>query len=338
MRSMAQLLAPLRSLDLERMAGLRPNYPPVAVEIDRGEALLVRLRRSRGKATLETHRVRSLPEGAGGGSPLRPSLGASPEDVAGRLRGLFEATGTRPGRISLILPDNLAKVAILALPERPSSSRQLDEIVRFKLRRAVPFRLEEAVISRQVLGSADGGVSVLVAVMLRPVVEQYERVLEAAGARPGLVDLCTPNLFNLCRARIGQAAAGGRDVALLNAARGYFSLLIVRGDRLIFYRCKSLIAGEEGAVDPDAAIARELQTSLSYYQDKLEGTGFAAVLVRAADRPWEEVSALADRAGLARVEPVDPTASLALPDGVHLDPAVGQRIAPAVGAALGRGR
>lgn len=335
MKPLSSLLDPLRRFSLPG-SGLRPAYPPVAVEIDRREMVLVRLRRrGRGKPQLDAHQVRAMPDGVVGSSIFRPNLGPS-EEMGKKMRELFEASGTRPGRVSLVLPDNLAKISLLSLPERPASHRHLSDLVRFKLRRAVPFRLEDAVITHQVLPGEGRGVTVLVALMLRSVVEQYERVLEAAGARPGLVDLCTPNLFNLCRSEIGEAAAQGRDVALLNLAPGYFSLLIVRGDRLIFYRCKSYAVGDEDVQSVDALVDREIATSLSYYREKLGGESFARVLVRSVDRPVSDVATLLDKVGVDSVQAVDPARALGAPEGVRLDPLLGQRIAPAVGAAAGR--
>ena len=323
----------LRGLPLEKMAALRPPYPVVALAIDCGEIVLVRLKRRRGQVTLETHQVRPMPESMGS-SFLRPNLGAK-DDVAGQVRQLFEGTGTRPGRVSLVLPDNLAKVSLLALPERPASRRQLEEIVRFRLRRSVPFRMEDAALSYQVLPGDGKAIHVLVALVRRYVVELYERAIEAAGARPGLIDLCTPNLFNLCRAEVTAAASGG-DVALLNCTPSYFSLLIVREDQLIFYRCKSYAVADGEPHPANGMMAREVATSLSYYQDKLAGQGIRTAFVRSVAQPLEELEELLQSLGVERIEPIDPAAVLQLPEGLRLDPEVGQRIAPAVGAAAGR--
>jgi hypothetical protein len=47
MNSFTDILDRLRSLDPERMIGLRPPYPPVALQLDRTGAVLVRLKRRR---------------------------------------------------------------------------------------------------------------------------------------------------------------------------------------------------------------------------------------------------------------------------------------------------
>lgn len=324
-----------RRLDLASLADMRPAFPPVAVELDRGEAVLVRVRKRGGRAALDGHGVRTVPENTVGSSILRPNAG-EPETLAGVVKALFESTGTRPGRVSLVLPDNLAKISIVTLQQRPPTRKQLEEVLRFKLRRSVPFRLDDAVLSFQVLDAPGPDIPILVAVMMRSVVEQYESALEAAGARPGLVDLCTPSLMNLCRREIERRGADGSDVALLNAARTYFSLLIVRGGRIVFFRCKSYATGEEEHAAANGVMARELATSFSYYQEKLDGQELGSVLVRTVSKPFGEIAETFERLGAREVVPVDPGSVLGLGDGVRLDPSMAHRIAPGAGATAGR--
>lgn len=328
----------LKVFGAEKVPGLKAPCPPVALELDGKEIVLVRLkRRGRGKPVLEAHKIRDIPEGGCDGSVLHPRMGVAPELTA-RVREMFEATGTKPGKVGLILPDNLAKISLLALPERINSRKQLDEIVRFKLRRSVPFRLEDAVVSYQTLHGNGKGMSILVFLIRRAVVEQYERILEEIGARPGLVDLCTPNLLNLCRPAISEVCGEGGDAALLNCTNNYFSLIIVRDDRMIFYRCKSIVQHQEGDGDSDGLLYREIANSLAYYEEKLDGKGLKTLFVRsAAGRIDDAIGRIADL-GAEKVVPVDPASSLDLVEGLRLDPVIGQRIAPAVGAASGRGR
>ncbi len=331
-----QLVDSVRRLRLERVGELRPRYPEVALEMDRGQAVLVRLRRRRGGHTrLASHAESPLPDGAAGGAMLRPSL-AAPEEVARRLARLFELAGTRPGRLILVVPDNLARVSLLSLPERPASRKHLLEILRFKLRRTVPFRLEEAVLAHQVLPSDGRGATVLAALALRSAIEPYEAAVEAAGGRPGLVELCSMSLFNLCRRDLARLGEGERDAALLNYTPTYFTLLLTRGARLLFYRCKSLALTDHEA-GSGGVVARELATSLSYYKEKLGGQGLEAVLVRSVARPIADLQEILGRLGIERVVPVDPAAAVSSGDSSErLDPDVAQRIAPSVGAVVGR--
>lgn len=337
MMPLSQLLERLRGLDLERTLGLQPDYPPVALALDRREVALVRLkRRRRGRPLLEAHQFSELEESWVPASIFQNHMG-SIVDLAARLRGLFEATGTRPGRVSLVLPDNLAKISLLSLTEWPPSRRQLEQIIRFKMRRAVPFRLDEASLAYQLLESESKGVSVLVVLIRRSLLEHYEHALEAIGARVGMVDLCTPNLLNLCRAKLETAAKAGGDVALLNCATHYFSLVIMRKGRLIFFRCKTYAAGEQDAGTSNGMLARETASSLSYYHEKLAGEKIGTLLVRSVHQSFDDIAGWLAGSAVERIEAIEAAESVELANGAHLDPGVAQLIAPALGAAAARG-
>ncbi len=189
-------------------AGLRPAYPPVVLDLEQQVISLVRVKKRRGrKPLLEAHVERVLDEPVLPDSIFQPA-GPKPAGLVERLQQLFELSGTRPGRVSLVLPDNLAKISLLQLPERPAGPRELDELVRAKMRRAVPFRLEDASLTYQVLPGEEQDVGVLVVLVHRALVERLEAAVEEAGARPGLIDLATPNLLNIARTEIDELGDG----------------------------------------------------------------------------------------------------------------------------------
>jgi hypothetical protein len=337
MSALDPILSRLKRLDPEALLDLRPAYPPVAIEIDRGQLTLVRVTpRRRARPVLEAFRIQPAPEHAVGATIFKPNLG-SLDELTRQARDLFAGSGTKPGKVSLILPDNLAKVSIVTLPERPATRKQLREVLRFKLRRSVPFRLEEAAISSWALPGSGPEFNLLVAVMMRSVVEQYEAAFEAAGARPGLIDLCTPSLFNLARPALAKAVASGSDAALLNCTRNYFTLMIVRADRVVFFRCKTYAGGEENDASGRLAVmARELTSSFSYYAEKLAGGGVGTVFVRAVSPGLDEVVPVLSRIGVPNVLAIDAAEALDPASGKRFEPQDGQRLAPALGAASGR--
>jgi hypothetical protein len=324
-----------RSLDLESRLGLKPAYPKIAIELDCAAMSLVRLKaKKRGRPLVESYKIQG---GIEGGVPatMFDREGIDTQQLAERLGTLFEAAGVRPGKVSLVLPDNLAKLSLLTLPERPPSRKQLGEVIRFQTRRSIPFRVTDAAMSYQLLPSKGKGVQILVALMHRALIERYEQALESIGARPGLVDLCTPNLLNLCRRRINAAAKEG-DVAFINCADNYFSLAIVRGGQLVFFRCKTYSIGNGRPGEAAGGVlGRKLGYSLSYYEEKLGGTGIKSLLVRSADRSFEQLSDQLAGLDAERIELIDPVADVESETG-QLDAQAAQRIAPALGAAIGR--
>jgi len=316
--------------------GLRPAYPHVALDLEQRVISLVRFKSRRGrKPLLEAHVQRALDAPVLPDSIFQPSAGKIP-GLADRLQELFEASGTRPGRVSVVLPDNLAKISLLQLPERPGGQRELDELVRAKMRRAVPFRLEDVVISYQMTPGEGGAVGVLVVLVHRALVEHLESAFAVIGARPGLIDLATPNLLNLARHQIDELGADGGDVALLNCSARYFSLVIARRGQVIFYRCKTFAAAADGSPGPNGSLAREVAHSFAYYREKLGGEGIGSILLRSTSVPSDEVAGKLGGLECGRILPIQIGEAVELAEGVHLDDDAAQRLAPAIGAAIAR--
>ena len=339
MSSFATMMERMKSLNIERITGLRPRYPDVAVEIDPDGMVMARVKRPRrGEPTLETHKIREMDLADLAGSSARTNL-TNHRSLTREFEKLFQQSGLKPGRVSLILPDNLAKLSILSLPDKPASRQHLEEMLKFKVKRSIPYRIEDARLSWQILDEPHGGVRLLVGLLRRAVVEHYESALKAAGATVGLVDLCTPNLVNLYQRRLSETEG---SVALLNVTSRYFSLLIMNGGTLVFYRCKNFHLGEEATSEPvspeqaDIVLRRELAASFSYFTDKLDGQGISRVFIRTTGEPFTELAERFHGLGVEDVQPLDPTSLLSLGPGLRLESSVGQRLAPVLGATVGR--
>jgi hypothetical protein len=83
-------------------------------------------------------------------------------------------------------------------------------------------------------------------------------------------------------------------------------------------------------------MARELASSFSYYAEKLAGGGVGTVFVRAVSPGLDEVVPVLSRIGVSAVHAIDASASVDAVNGSRFDPLDGQRLAPALGSALGR--
>ncbi len=309
------------------LADLFQTPPPdVAIEIDHGHVGAARLVWRGGQAVIAAHAAEALPPGA-----VVPSLGTlnMPDvpRVAEAIRRVLDQLGTKTTRVALVIPDTVAKVSLLKLEKVPAKAADLQEIVRWQVRKSAPFPIEQAVLSvTPGAASPEGGHELVVSLARADVVQQYERACEMAGADAGLVDLATFGVLNGIMA--GQSVPTG-DWLLVHVTDSYMTLAVIRDRSLLFFRNRS----EEG----EGTLADLIHQTAMYYEDRLHGSGFARVLIAGAARlPSGAESVrrgLEQRLGL-NVESVDPRGAASLLDRIAASPELLDVLAPLVGMLL----
>ncbi len=326
----------------DRLGGesLRPRYPSVAVEItaDRVAAVRLAVDRKGGRMRLAAAESRPLPEGAIDVSLTKPNI-LDQSAVMQALHDVFVKIGPRDHRVSLLLPDDVARVSLLGFTTLPKTRRELADLVRFRMAKSLPFKPEEAVLDLMVLaGSAPrpgaSSASVLAAFVHRAILEEYESFLAACGYWPGLVSLSTFELFNLFRPLFAGKRAVDRDSLILNVTGHYLSVVILRDTDIIFYRCKPHLTTAEG--DSLTDVRRELYTSLAFYQEKLLGRGIGRVFLRCAGLPLAPIREAAGAETGGEVEILDPFSLVPRNGGPPLSEEQVAHLAPAIGAVAGR--
>ena len=121
------------------------------------------------------------------------------------------------GAIGLVIPDPVAKVSLVRFEQVPARRQDLDQLVRWQVRKAAPFPVEEAQVSYAPgLRGADGQEFVVISAR-RDIVREYEEVCAELGAHAGIVDLAT---FNVINAVLAGAAPPAGDWLLVNVDRG----------------------------------------------------------------------------------------------------------------------
>ncbi len=322
---------------------VRPAYPGLAVLFDRDRFTLVEIQKGlKGGPPRLTHlTVHDLPGGSLMPDLLEPNVKA-PAEVAARLGRALDALPQRKklDRISLVLPDACARVALLTLRDIPRSRRQADEMIRWQIRKRVPFPLNEARMTVQRIPLADGSERVVVALALARVMEQYEQLCQSLDLHPGLVDLATFTLANLCLAPPQEDAtpAAKGDTAVLNVADAEFSVLILRHGVPLFYRSKPLL--HHPADEPQASrreLQRELATSATYYAERLaeDGASLGTVFLRVARGGDAPLHALVAEALGVQPRPLRPGGALVVETPSAQGPMLAEA-APALGVVVGR--
>lgn len=108
--------------------------------------------------------------------------------LADKVRSLTgTATGRKRGRAVLILPDFCARVAVLEFDSFPADQKEQQSLVRFRMKRSVPFDVESAVISFFPQVAKGKGTEAVVVAAALEIVSRYEAPFRAAGLHPGIV-------------------------------------------------------------------------------------------------------------------------------------------------------
>lgn len=248
-------------------------------------------------------------------------------DAKGMVTALKEAhlrLLTKERAVNVSIPDAVGRVVLLDLEARFKNREEGLDVIRWKLKKSLPFDISLVHLDYQVLEEKENGaVSLLVSLISRPVVTQYEELLQMAGLEAKLIDFTSFNLCRLFAPRLDIA----EDGAFVSFYQGAMTVLIFHAGVLSFYRTK------EGLGEVQH-LFREVNSSFLVYGDRHPGQAVSEVLCMAAPADAESFRALvAEATGLEPVlleldRMVQQAPSLALDrQGLHV-------LAGSVGAAL----
>jgi type IV pilus assembly protein PilM len=252
-------------------AVVEPERPVVAVEVRPSGVGIVRTRRDGRNVVLAVAAAIDLAPGVVQPSLTQANL-ADPERLRAGLRGALERAGILDGApVALVLPDPVGRIALVPASEIAGGTpAQVDELVRFRLRKSLPFDVRDARVAH--VRSARAPDPLLTVAALSSVVDAYEEVCRSLGLEPGLVEL---SALALCRAAFGPDSTGDR--LLVNWDAGYATLVLVRDGWPVLART---LTGP--VVSAPAEVAREAAQTLVYARERLGSPGLEQVVVRAA--------------------------------------------------------
>ncbi|MGB7220542.1 MAG: pilus assembly protein PilM [Vicinamibacterales bacterium] len=281
---------------------------------------------------VSAHAIEPLPPGVLVSSLTTANLHDRPA-VAGALRRVLARLG-RPRRIGLIVPDLVAKVSIVKFEQVPARANELDELVRWQVRKSAPFAIEEAQVGYVAGQRAPDGQEFIVSLARRDIVEEYERLAADAGAHAGIIDLTT---FNVINAVLAGSPASTADWLLVNVTPEYATIVILRGPHLMFFRNR--------AADTEGTLGDLVHQTAMYYEDRLKGDGFARVILcggssgrdAGSGRPVDPMDAMdhvrrsLEQRLATTVQTVDPRTAAALTDRISVGSALLDTLTPLVG-------
>jgi type IV pilus assembly protein PilM len=193
---------------------------------------------------------------------------ADPAAVTLAIRVAMGHVQPRTKAVTVVVPDSAVRVFVLDFDTLPTRQDEALPVLRFRLRKSVPFDVEEAGISYQVLSEGstrtDTQWKVLAAIMPGPVLAEYEAVVRSAGYEPGAV---LPVSLAVLAAVETQEA-----VLAVHLSARTLTTTILAGSDILLYRTVELPVNSGGSDDPDATkaeVQRSIAVAAAFFEDRL---------------------------------------------------------------------
>lgn len=229
-------------------------HPPLVCEIAQTHVAAARWGRRR--LALEGYAIESLPEGAVTPSPMEGNI-RDAEAVHTALRRVLARLPAHGNELALLVPDAVVRVFILPFETFPRRAEDAMPMLRFRLKKSVPFDVEETTISAMRQKGRSEGLEIVAALARQKILSEYEAAITEAGAASGVV------LSSTLAALAVVADEGATLVARLTGTN--LTIAIVHGDTLCFYRSTEM--GSDASVLEPKALLDEIFPAVAFYQD-----------------------------------------------------------------------
>lgn len=228
-------------------------HPPIACEIAADYVAAARWSRT---AALDGFAMEPLPEGAIVPSPVEQNI-IDIDEVRAAVGRVFSRLRTKAEDVALLLPDPVVRVFVLHFDTFPRKADEAIPMLRWRLKKSVPFEAEETLISYMRQPPKDEGVDIVTALARLRIVREYEGLIESVGLSPGVVMSSTLATVTLL--------PDSKPALLARVAGTSLTTAIVREGMLCGYRCITL-PSDARHVTPQALLD-EIYPLSAYYQD-----------------------------------------------------------------------
>jgi type IV pilus assembly protein PilM len=226
------------------------------------------------------------------GDTIEPGLKAgnfkSRLPVVAAVRKVLEAV-TEKGlgkEVTLVVPDATVRVLLLDFDTLPSKPAEALPVVRFRLKKLLPFEADDAIVSYQIMSGtrnvAKGALRVVAVAIPREVLDEYEAVVREAGFEPGAV---LPSTL----AALSGLEDSDTASLVVNAGPQAITTAIVEGGVLLLHRSVDMSGNVQVGILAEATVTMS---------DPVEGSVSVPLLplidVDSSQQEW------------AMQEPVDP--------------------------------
>ena len=233
-------------------SGSNTAKPKLACEIAADRVLVGRL--AEDGLSLEACAARELapgtvvPDLVEGNFRQRAAVRTAVEETLNSMAG-------RSHDVIAIIPDAAVRVVLLEFDTLPTDAEEAASVVRFRMKKSLPFDVDKARVSYHSQKS-NGGVRVVAAVALSSVMDEYESAFRDAGFSPGVV---MPSML----AALGAAADESPTLVVKVDARTT-SIAILNAQQLQLFRT---LENTRGVTITGEQLAEEVYPSVVFFQD-----------------------------------------------------------------------
>src|SRR5579872_1627818 len=229
-------------------------HPMIACEIAMDYVAAARWART--GMGLDGFAVEALPPGS-----ILPTAAESnlihADEVRAAVGRVFSRLRAKDEEVALLVPDAVIRVFVLHFDVFPRKAEEAIPMLRWRLKKSVPFEAEETLISYMRQAPRGDGVDIVTGLARLRIVREYESLVESVGMSPGVVMSSTLAAIPLL--------PDGRPSLLARVAGTTLTTAIVREGMLCGYRCTTLPA-DASVVSPQALLD-EIYPLAAYYQD-----------------------------------------------------------------------
>jgi type IV pilus assembly protein PilM len=200
-----------------------------------------------------------LAEGAVSAGVVSPLFHDS-DAVQAALKGALDSFDSRGGDWTFIVPDACTRVHILDFDTLPAKAQEILPLVRFRLRRMLPFDADQAAVSYQLLSSPDttrkdAPVQVITAAMPAEIRSEVESMARSLQREPGV-------LLPATLAALAALPDTGSHL-LVHTEKDSMTTAITHNGELLLYR-----ATDRASTDP-GEMAQAVLVAAAYFEDAL---------------------------------------------------------------------
>jgi type IV pilus assembly protein PilM len=178
------------------------------------------------------------------GTAIRQAIESALGGISGRSRDVIA-----------ILPDTAVRVVLLDFETLPAKPEEAEAVVRFRLKKSLPFNLDDARVSYHAQ-TGGTGLRAIAAVILNSVLQEYESAFRDAGYNPGVV---MPSML----AALGAADAEKPTLVVKVDARS-IGIAILDQEQVLLFRT---LENVRGVTISGEQLAEEVYPSVVFFQD-----------------------------------------------------------------------